>query len=90
MNTETPPSLLQFPCDFPIKAFGHSRPDFDVLVVDIIRRHTPNLAEGAVTSRPSHGGKFTAVTVTIQAESKAQLDAIYRDLTGCSEILMAL
>ncbi|BBA35266.1 UPF0250 protein TevJSym_ao00670 [Methylocaldum marinum] len=90
MNTEAPASLLQFPCDFPIKAFGHSRPDFHGLVVDIVRRHTPNLAEGAVTSRPSHGGKFMAVTVTIRAESKAQLDAIYRDLTGCSEILMAL
>ncbi|MGX2041996.1 YbeD family protein [Methylocaldum sp. MU1018] len=87
MTTET---LLQFPCDFPIKAFGHSRPEFDGLVAGIVRRHAPDLAEDAVTVRPSQGGKFTAVTVTIRAESKAQLDAIYQDLTRCSDIIMAL
>jgi len=90
MNTETPETLLQFPCDFPIKAFGHSRSDFDGLIAEIVRRHAPNLTEGSVTSRPSQGGKFTAVTVTIRAESKAQLDAIYQDLTRCTEVIMAL
>jgi putative lipoic acid-binding regulatory protein len=90
MNTETPATLLRFPCDFPIKAFGHNRPDFDGLIAEIVRRHAPDLSEGAVTARPSHGGKYTAVTVTIRAESKAQLDAIYQDLTRCSEVLMAL
>ncbi len=90
MNTETPATLLRFPCDFPIKAFGRNRPDFDGLIAEIVRRHAPDLSEGAVSARPSHGGKYTAVTVTIRAESKAQLDAIYQDLTRCSEVLMAL
>ncbi|CAI8867216.1 YbeD family protein [Methylocaldum szegediense] len=90
MNTEIRATLLQFPCEFPIKAFGHNRPNFDGLIVEIVRRHVPNLSEGAVTARPSHGGKYTAVTVTIRAESQAQLDAIYQDLTRCNEVLMAL
>jgi putative lipoic acid-binding regulatory protein len=87
MTTET---LLEFPCEFPIKAFGHAHEDFEGLVVALVRRHTPNLGEAAVSSRPSNGGKFTAVTVVIQAESKAQIDAIYLDLTARREVLMAL
>lgn len=83
-------TLLKFPCEFPIKAFGQSQADFDSLVVAIVRRHAPNLGEGAVASRPSKGGKYTAVTVTIQAESKAQLDAIYQELTACPDVVMAL
>lgn len=90
MATADPESPLQFPCDFPIKAFGHNRADFDALVVEIVRRHASNLGEGAVTSRPSSKGKYTAVTVTIRAESREQLDSIYRDLTACPEILTAL
>ncbi|MGZ8217983.1 YbeD family protein [Methylomagnum sp.] len=91
MTTASPEETpLKFPSEFPIKAFGHSREGFDGLVVAIVRRHAPHLGEGAVASRPSKGGKYTSVTVTIQAQSKAQLDAIYQDLTACPEIVMAL
>ncbi len=88
--TERRASLLQFPCDFPIKAFGRSREGLDAVIVTIVRQHAPDLKEGAVVSRLSGGGKFTAVTVTVRAESQAQLDAIYQDLSGCPEILMVL
>jgi putative lipoic acid-binding regulatory protein len=90
MTTDSPESLLKFPCEFPIKAMGPSRADFEALVAGIVRRHAPNMGEGAVVSRPSKGGKYLAVTVTIRAESKAQLDAIYRDLTACPDVLVAL
>ncbi len=89
--TETPSeSPLQFPCEFPIKAFGLDGGDFARLVADIARRHAPGLQDSAVVSRPSKGGKYLAVTVLVQAESKAQLDAIYRDLGACPEVVMAL
>lgn len=90
MTNDSPKSPLQFPCEFPIKAFGSGHGDFEVLVVGIVRRHAPDLAEGAVASRPSKSGKYLAVTVTLQAQSQEQLDAIYRDLTACSEVAMAL
>ncbi|MEJ2552804.1 MAG: DUF493 domain-containing protein [Gammaproteobacteria bacterium] len=83
-------SPLQFPCAFPIKAMGPATASFDALVVSIVRRHTPDIAEGAVTVRPSAAGKYLAVTVTIQARSRAQLDAIYQDLVACEQVLVAL
>lgn len=83
-------TLLEFPCEFPIKAMGHNLTEFDVLVVEIIRRHTTDLTEGCVRMRESKNGKYLAVTVTIRAQSQQQLDAIYHDLTDASEVLMAL
>lgn len=83
-------SALTFPCVFPIKAMGHASDDFDAVIAGIVRRHALNLPEGAVKSRASAGGKYLAVTVTIEATSRAQLDAIYHDLVACERVLMAL
>lgn len=83
-------TLLQFPCRFPIKVMGYAEADFDSLVVGIIRKHTTDLYEAAVSSRLSQGGRYIAVTVTIEAQSREQLDAIYRELTGHERVLMAL
>ncbi len=83
-------SALQFPCHFPIKALGITSTELDIRVVQIIRRHAPDIQEGAVTSKPSRNGKYTSVTVTILATSKQQLDAIYQDLSEAPEVIMAL
>lgn len=60
------------------------------MIIEIIGRHVDNIHIQAIKPRPSKGGKYTAITVTIEATSKQQLDAIYQDLTDCSEILMAI
>lgn len=75
-------TLLEFPCDYSIKAMGETSEQLDLIVVEIVRRHVDDLAEGAVSSRQSSGGKYTSITVTIRATSKAQLDAIYQDLSS--------
>lgn len=75
-------SLIEFPCDFPIKVMGKAEDEFDAFVVSLIRRHSPDIKEGAVSSRHSNGGRYISVTVTIQAQSREQLDSIYMDLTS--------
>ncbi|MGZ4970040.1 MAG: YbeD family protein [Methylobacter sp.] len=87
MSEET---LLEFPCQFPIKAMGKTNVELDLLVIEIVRRHVADLHEGAVTTRPSKDGNYIAVTVIIEASSKQQLDAIYQDLTDHPHVLMAL
>ncbi len=82
-------SLMEFPCSFPIKAMGEMADDFDLLVVEIVRRHHPDISEGAVKTRPSREGKYISVTVTIEAQSKEQLDNIYLELTAHERVLMA-
>lgn len=86
MSDET---LLEFPCQFAIKAMGKNNLEFDLLVIEIVRRHVPD-QERAVTTRPSKDNNYLAVTVLIEATSKQQLDAIYQDLTDHPLVLMAL
>lgn len=85
---QRPDTLLEFPCEFPIKAMGLNSADFDALVVGLIRPHVEDLSEGAVKCKPSVNGKYLSVTVTFAARSREQLDAIYRDLTAHERILM--
>ena len=83
-------TLLEFPCKFPIKAMGRAEGEFEALVVGLVRKHAPDLGEGAVKTRDSQGGKYLSVTVTVRATSREQLDNIYRELTACEQVLMAL
>lgn len=83
-------TLLEFPCDFPIKAMGPHTEEFEGLVVSLVRQHAPDLGEGAVRTQASAKGNYLSVTVTVRATSKAQLDAIYRELTAAEEIVMVL
>ncbi|MDD5460573.1 MAG: DUF493 domain-containing protein [Methylococcales bacterium] len=87
MSEET---LLEFPCQFPIKAMGKADLEFDLMVVEIVRRHAPDIKEGAVTTRPSRDGNYISVTVIVEASSKRQLNAIYQDLHDHPLVLMVL
>ncbi len=81
---------MEFPCTFPIKAIGHHTGDFKSMVVEIVRRHVPNLDEQAVSTRPSNGGKYLSVTATFTATSREQLDALYVELSSNKRVLMLL
>lgn len=83
-------TLLQFPCEFPIKVMGKAGLEFEATVLQIIRKHVPDLGNAAVTVRHSKDNNFAAITVMITATSKEQIDAIYFDLTSHDDVLMAL
>jgi len=87
VNDET---LLEFPCLFPIKVMGNNHADFEQDIVKIIHQHITNIDSNAVKSKPSRTGKYLAVTVTITATSKAQLDQLYKDLHAHPDVKMML
>lgn len=82
--------VLQFPCDFPIKVVGKSNSEFETEIYAIIHKHFPNLTEGAIQSRLSKEGSYLAITATVHASSKEQLDALYSELTSNKQVLFAL
>jgi putative lipoic acid-binding regulatory protein len=91
--TDLPPdqeSLLEFPCNFPIKVMGRAGEDFVAVVAEIVRRHSPGLESEQISTRLSRDGNFVAVTFTIVAESRGQLDTLYEELSAHERILMAL
>ncbi|MFM0738329.1 DUF493 family protein [Paraburkholderia xenovorans] len=75
-------SLLEFPCDFPIKVMGKSHPEFAETIVTVVRQFDSEVDPERIETRPSSGGNYTGLTVTVRATSRAQLDDIYRALTG--------
>lgn len=83
-------SPFEFPCEFPIKAMGRASPELEAAVVEIMHRHVPDLGEGAIHMRMSGKGNYVSITVFVQARSRAQLDAIYMDLTACELVLYAI
>lgn len=83
-------SPLRFPCDFPIKVMGVSDPNFREMVVERVRRHAPDLDEEMIQVRASRAGRYQSVTVVIHARNRAQLDAIYEELSAHPSVKMAL
>ena len=83
-------TLLEFPTDFPIKIMGEASDEFRSLAIGIVSRHFGDLDPARIEERPSKGGKYLGLTITVRAESKAQLDAVYMELTSCRQVLVAL
>ncbi len=81
---------LEFPCHYPIKAMGRQDAGLIDSVCKIIERHAPEIPAEAVKTTPSSKGRFVSVTITITAQSRAQLDAIYADLQAHDDVLAAL
>jgi putative lipoic acid-binding regulatory protein len=75
-------SLFEFPCDFPIKIMGKSHPEFAETIVTVVRQFDNEVDASRIETRPSSGGNYTGLTVTVRATSREQLDEIYRALTG--------
>ncbi len=82
--------LFQFPCEFPIKVMGRDSESFRSLTLAIVERHAGPLAAGSISERLSSKGRFLALTYTIRAESRAQLDRIYQELTDSGVVLVSL
>lgn len=84
------PTIQEFPGDFPIKVVGRHDGDLRAVTQGIIQRHAGPLQESTVRTRTSTDGNFLAVTYVVRASSREQVDAIYRELTACKSVLMAL
>ena len=77
-----PETLLEFPCDFPLKIMGAASADFAQVIAAVVVRHAPDFDSASMEMRPSKAGKYLALTCTVRATSQAQLDALYRELTS--------
>jgi uncharacterized protein len=75
-------TLLEFPCDFPLKIMGANEADFAQTVAAIVARHAPDFDSASIEMRLSKAGNYMSLTCTVRAVSQVQLDALYRELTA--------
>ncbi len=90
MAEQDAPALLAFPCDFPLKVMGKRQAAFAQTIVEIVRRHAPDFDPASLEIRTSREANYLSLTLTIRATSRAQLDALYRELCDHPMVTMVL
>ncbi len=83
-------SLIEYPCDFPLKILGHSQPGFAQAVLAVVKRHAPDFDDATMAMKPSKKGKYLSLTCVIRAASREQLDALYQELCDLPTVVMVL
>ena len=83
-------SVIAFPTAFPIKVMGRRESGFTTAVIEIVTRHAPDFMPGTLETRPSREGKYVSLTATVNATSREQLDALYRELCDHPSVVMVL
>ena len=83
-------TLLEFPCEFPLKIMGKADDSLAQVVLDIGTVHAPDVDGATMEMRASSGGNYLSLTCTVIARSKPQLDALYTDLSGHPMIKVVL
>jgi uncharacterized protein len=83
-------TLFSFPCQFPLKVMGRKSNDFRSIVIGIVQKHAGTIEPHQIEERPSKDGNYLSLTCTFEAQSREQLDALYRELTSCERVLIVL
>ncbi len=74
-------SLIDYPSAFPIKVMGAQADGFEAAVVAVALQFDPGFDASTIERRPSKGGKYLGLTLTVTATSREQLDELYRKLS---------
>jgi uncharacterized protein len=90
LMTENPKFELQYPILFPLKVIGLDEPYFETFVIEIVRKHVPDLLEENIISKLSSNRKYRSVNFEFIAQSRTQVDALYMELGSHSRVIMIL
>ena len=82
------PEGLVFPCQYPVKVMSEAGAKKTILA--LVERHVEFCADQGVRTRPSRNGRFEAITVTVEAQSREQLERLYADLRQLDAVKMML
>ena len=85
-----PVLLLTFPCLFPLTIIGQNEKGFQTTITAIVRRHVPDMDEDRFHLRHSSQGKYISVRIVFWAESREQVDNLYRELGSIPQVKMLL
>jgi putative lipoic acid-binding regulatory protein len=83
-------SLIEYPCEFPIKILGPTQAGFAQTMLEIVQRHAPDFDGNTLSMKASKRGKYLSVTCVIRATSREQLDRLYRELCDHPMVVMVL
>lgn len=74
-------SLIEYPCHFPIKVMGAAAEGFLDAMVQIVLQFDPAFDRNTIEQRPSKGGNYVGLTLSVRVTNREQLDEVYRTLS---------
>lgn len=83
-------SLIEYPCDFPLKILGHTQPGFAQAIVTLVKQHAPDFEDASMSMKSSKKGKYLSLTCVVRATSREQLDGLYQALCDHPMVVMVL
>ena len=83
-------SLIEYPSAFPIKVMGANVEGFAEAMVAIALQFDAGYDRRTLEVRPSKGGNYLGLTLTVTATSREQLDELYRTLSTHPMVKMVL
>jgi putative lipoic acid-binding regulatory protein len=83
-------SLIEYPCDFPLKVFGEAQQGFAQAIASVVQAHAQDFDSTTIEMRSSSNARYISLTCVIRATSREQLDNLYRDLTSHPMVKMVL
>ncbi|MCK7598305.1 DUF493 family protein [Microbulbifer sp. CAU 1566] len=90
-DSEQQPPKIEFPCeDYMVKVLRNADEQLHQLVLEVMRRHAPDLDESKMKHKPSRNGKFTSVTFFIVATGEPQLQALTEELVALDGVHMVI
>ena len=83
-------SLIEYPCEFPLKIFGLQQAGFAQAVLEVVGKHDTGFTAASMEMRASKNARYISLTCTIHATSREQLDAVYQELCDHPMVVMVL
>ncbi len=89
-NQQEEETLIEFPCEFPVKVMGAAVPEFHQCIETIAKKHDSEFVSEETKQKNSKTGKYVSLTLNIHAKNKNQLDCLYQELTDSELVVWAL
>lgn len=86
----TKKSLLEFPCNFPIKIVGMYSEVFIAEAKEVICKHFPQHVAENMTLKPSKNNNYIALSILVLAQNQEMLDAFYTEISKHPLVKMVL
>jgi putative lipoic acid-binding regulatory protein len=90
LHTPDNQSLIDFPCDYKLKAMGKNSDTFIDVVFEITKKFAPDITKENITLNNSKKKNFISVNIQFHATCIEQIHGIYGELKKHPEVLMTL
>ena len=81
---------LEFPCPYPIKVICDNGVGLGELIGGVIQKYDSSFDPASINIKQSKNGNFVSLSVTFEATSREQLDALHQAIIATGRVKMVI